>query len=50
MAVIFLKFTAMNANPHSFFTLPLPLSDKRVKRKLAFRKPKTGSTSILHLP
>src|SRR5699024_8604757 len=47
MAVYFLKFTAINANPISLCTLGFPRTDIRVKPKLAFKNPKTGSTSIL---
>lgn len=47
LAVNFLVFTAMKANPNSFSTFSLLRTEKRVKHKLAFRNPKTGSTSIL---
>ena len=45
MAVYFLQFTAINANPISFATFDFPLTENRVKHKLAFKNPKTGSTS-----
>jgi|SRR5690606_24828142 hypothetical protein len=47
LAVYFRKFTAINAIPISFSTLDFPRTENRVKRKLAFKNPKTGSTSIL---
>ena len=47
IAVYFLKFTAINAIPISFSTFDFPRTEKRLKRKLAFKNPKTGSTSIL---
>src|SRR5699024_10304725 len=50
MAVYFLKFTAIDANPISLCTLGFPRTDIRVKPKLAFKNPKTGSISILRFP
>src|SRR5699024_6566746 len=50
MAVYFLMFTAINANPISLCTLDFPRTDIRVKPKLAFKNPKNGSTSILRFP
>src|SRR5699024_1468695 len=47
MAVYFLIFTAINANPISFCPLDFPRTDIRVKPKLAFTNTKKGSTSIL---
>ena len=47
LAVYFRKFTAINAKPISFSTFDFPRTENRVKRKLAFKNPKTGSTSIL---
>src|SRR5699024_10367854 len=40
MAVYFLMFTAINANPISLCTLDFPRTDIRVKPKLAFKNPK----------
>src|SRR5699024_4115316 len=50
MAVYFLIFIAINANPISFCPLYFPRTDIRVKPKLAFKNPKKGSTSILRFP
>src|SRR5690606_22562352 len=47
LAVYFRKFTAIKAIPISFSTFDFPRTENRVKRKLAFKNPKTGSTSIL---
>src|SRR5699024_7866182 len=47
LAVYFLKFTAIKANANSFSTFDFPLTENRVNDKLAFKNPKTGSTSIL---
>lgn len=47
LAAYFRIFTAINARPISCSTLDFPRTENRVKPKLAFENPKTGSTSIL---
>ena len=46
-SVYFLKIVAIYARPISFFAFDFSRTENRVKPKLVFINPKTGSTSIL---